>query len=169
MYSCWPPHMANQNQDDQLEHTYSSYVMIRDVTLKTCQRQWMIGRHGEREREGQGYPCWPHDMMMMIFQTVDESVLLYWSTNWTLSKCMERKLAGNFTRMLRSGLNKFWKQNPIKPLLYSHLPHSKLDMGKYRRTHKHRFFFFFEDSNLTVSADQQGFTYINSVQTLDAV
>ena len=35
----WTLHMANQNQDDQLEHTYSSYVMIRDVTLKTCQRR----------------------------------------------------------------------------------------------------------------------------------
>ena len=48
MYSCGHPHMANQKQDDQLEHTYSSYVMIRDVTLKTCQRWWMIGRRGER-------------------------------------------------------------------------------------------------------------------------
>ena len=48
MYSYGPPHMANQKQDGQLEHTYSSYVMIRNVTLKTCQRQWMIGRRRER-------------------------------------------------------------------------------------------------------------------------
>ena len=48
MCSCGPPHMANQKQDDQLEHSYSSYVMIRDVTPKTCRRQWMIGRRGER-------------------------------------------------------------------------------------------------------------------------
>ena len=48
MYSCGPLHMAIQKQDDQLEHTSSSYVMIRDVTLKTCQRRWMIGRRGER-------------------------------------------------------------------------------------------------------------------------
>ena len=41
----WTP---KQNQDDQLKHTYSSYVRIRDVTLKTCQRQWMIGRSGEK-------------------------------------------------------------------------------------------------------------------------
>ena len=44
----WTPHMANQKQVDQLEHTYSSYVMIRDVTLKTCRKRWMIGRRGER-------------------------------------------------------------------------------------------------------------------------
>ena len=35
----WTPHMAKQKQDDQLEHTYGSYVRIRDVALKTCQRR----------------------------------------------------------------------------------------------------------------------------------
>ena len=48
MYSYGPPHMAEQKQDDQLEHTYSSYVRIRDVALNTCQRRWTIGRSGER-------------------------------------------------------------------------------------------------------------------------
>ena len=48
MYFYGPPHMAKQKQDDQLEHTYSSYVRIRDVTLKTCQKRWMKGRSGER-------------------------------------------------------------------------------------------------------------------------
>ena len=48
MYSYGPPHMAEQEQDDQLEHTYSSSVRIRDVALKTCQRRWTIGRSGER-------------------------------------------------------------------------------------------------------------------------
>ena len=46
MYSYGPPHMAKQKQDDQLEHTYSSYVRIRDVALNTCQKRWMIGRSG---------------------------------------------------------------------------------------------------------------------------
>ena len=37
MYSCGPPHMAGQKQDDQHEHTFSSYVTRRDVAMKTCQ------------------------------------------------------------------------------------------------------------------------------------
>ena len=41
-------HMTEQKQDDQLEHTYSSYMRIRDVALKTCQRRWTIGRSVER-------------------------------------------------------------------------------------------------------------------------
>ena len=48
MYSYGPPHMAVQKQDDQLELTYSNYVRTQDVTLKTCQRRWMIGRSGKR-------------------------------------------------------------------------------------------------------------------------
>ena len=48
MYSYGPPHMAKQKRDDLLEHTYSSYVRIRDVALKTCHRRWTIVRSGER-------------------------------------------------------------------------------------------------------------------------
>ena len=40
--------MAKQKQDDQLEHTYNSYVKIRDVAPETCQKRWIIGRSGER-------------------------------------------------------------------------------------------------------------------------
>ena len=56
----WTPHMAGQKQDDQLEHTYSSYVRIRDVALKTCQRRWTIGRSGERG-SGISMPAAQHD------------------------------------------------------------------------------------------------------------
>ena len=48
MNSHGPPHMAVQKQDDQHEHTFSSYVRIRDVVLKTYLGRWTIGRSGER-------------------------------------------------------------------------------------------------------------------------
>ena len=48
MYSYGPPHMADQKQDDQLEHIYSSYVRIRYEALKTCQGRWTIGKSGEK-------------------------------------------------------------------------------------------------------------------------
>ena len=37
-----------KKQDDQHEHTSSSYVRIQSVALKTCRRRWTIGRSGER-------------------------------------------------------------------------------------------------------------------------
>ena len=39
MYSYGPPLMTEKKQDDQLEHTYSSYVKIRDVVQKTRRRR----------------------------------------------------------------------------------------------------------------------------------
>ena len=45
---CGPLHMDEQNQDDQPEPTYSSSVPIQDVVLKTCQKQWTIGRGSKR-------------------------------------------------------------------------------------------------------------------------
>ena len=48
MYSYGPPYMAGQKQDDLLEHRFSSYLRIRDVALKTCQKRWTIARSGER-------------------------------------------------------------------------------------------------------------------------
>ena len=40
--------MDVEKQDDQPECTFSSSVSIRDVALKTCRKQWTIGRGGER-------------------------------------------------------------------------------------------------------------------------
>ena len=40
--------MGAQKQDDQLERTFSSYVRIQVVVLKTYLRRWTIGRSGER-------------------------------------------------------------------------------------------------------------------------
>ena len=48
MYSYGSPHMAAQKQDDQLERTFSSYVRIQDVVLKTYLGWWTIGRSGRR-------------------------------------------------------------------------------------------------------------------------
>ena len=50
------------------------------------------------------------------------SILLYGCTTWTLTKRMEKKLHGNYTRMLRAILNKSWRQNLTKQQLYGHLP-----------------------------------------------
>ena len=40
--------MSAQKQDNQHEHTFSNYVRIQDVVLKTYLERWTIGRSGER-------------------------------------------------------------------------------------------------------------------------
>ena len=48
IYSSRLLHMDDQRQDDQLEHRYSSSVLIWDIALKTCWKQWTIEKGGER-------------------------------------------------------------------------------------------------------------------------
>ena len=50
------------------------------------------------------------------------SILLYGCTTWTLTKRLEKKLDGNYTRMLRAILNKSSRQHPTRYQLYGHLP-----------------------------------------------
>ena len=57
-----------------------------------------------------------------FFQATVVSILLYGCTTWTLTKCMEKKLDGNCSRMLQVILNKSWKWHPRKQLLHNHLP-----------------------------------------------
>ena len=57
-----------------------------------------------------------------FFQAAVVSILLYGGTTWTLTKRLEKKLDGNYTRMLRAILNKSWQQHPTKHQLYGHLP-----------------------------------------------
>ena len=61
MYSGGPLHMDEQRQDDQLEHTYSSSVPIRDGFLKTCRKQRTIRMGGEirvRDIRADGATWW---------------------------------------------------------------------------------------------------------------
>ena len=51
-------------------------------------------------------------MKRSFFQAAVVSILLYGCTTWTLTKRLEKKLDGNYTRMLRVVLNKSWRQHP---------------------------------------------------------
>ena len=61
-------------------------------------------------------------MKCSFFQAVVVSILLYGCTTWTLTKRLERKLDGNYTRMLRAVLNKSWRQHLTRHQLYRHSP-----------------------------------------------
>ena len=61
-------------------------------------------------------------------------VLLYGCTTWILTKCMEKKLDSNYTRMLQAILNKFWRHHPTKQQLYGHLlPITKTNQSRQTR------------------------------------
>ena len=63
---------------------------------------------------------WKSDLTNKIkhsfFQAAVVLILLYGCTTWVLTKRMELKLNGNYTRMLQAILNKSWRQYPTKHL-----------------------------------------------------
>ena len=61
-------------------------------------------------------------MKRSFFQAAVVSILLYGCTTWTLTKRLEKKLDGNYVRMLRAILNKSWQQHPTRRQPYGHLP-----------------------------------------------
>ena len=89
MYSYGPPHMAEQKQDDQHEHTFNNYVRIRDVVEKTCQMRWTIGKSGER---GSGISVLParhddDDVISIIGGSSISSFLVTWSLPKSSLRC----------------------------------------------------------------------------------
>ena len=56
-----------------------------------------------------------------FFQAVIVSILLYGCTTWTLTKRLQKKLDGNYARVLRAILNEPWRQRPTRHQLYGHL------------------------------------------------
>ena len=62
-------------------------------------------------------------MKCSFFQAAVVSILLYGCTTWTLTKRLEKKLDGNYTRMLRAILIKSWRQHPTGHHLTRHAGH----------------------------------------------
>ena len=61
-------------------------------------------------------------MKRISFHAAIVSILLYGCTTWTLTKRLEKKLDGNYTRMLWAILKKSWRQHSTKQQLYGLLP-----------------------------------------------
>ena len=65
-------------------------------------------------------------MKRSFFQAAVASILLYECTTWTLTKRLEKKLDGNYTRMHKNAASNLepesWRQHPTRQQLYGHQP-----------------------------------------------
>ena len=114
-----------------------------------------------------------------FFQALTMSVLLYNRTTSTLTKCSEKKLDGDYTRMLHALLNKSWKLQPRKQQLYTHLlPISLANQVRTRRHAGHCWksvnkllsnIFLWTPTHGHTSVGRAAKTYISSVQTLNTM
>ena len=106
------------------------YVYIVDETLLPKHRhinpEWHQHATSKSMNSHRLLVIWKSNLTDKIkrsfFQAAVVSILLYGFTTWTLTKRMEKKLDGNYTRMLRAVLNKSWSQHATKEQLYGQLP-----------------------------------------------
>ena len=64
-------------------------------------------------------------LLMLNWIIWNRTAFWHWNVftlNWIVTYILEKKLDGNYTRMLRAILNKSWWQHPTRHLLYGHLP-----------------------------------------------
>ena len=62
------------------------------------------------------------NMKIQLFQSLVLSILLYGAETWTLTKTLQKKLDGVFTRMLRKTLGLTWEDKVPNTELYGNLP-----------------------------------------------
>ena len=62
------------------------------------------------------------EFKLKIFKAAIEPILLYGSETWTLSKKLEKRLDGTYTRLLMRVQNLSWRQHPTKYQIYGNTP-----------------------------------------------
>ena len=60
-------------------------------------------------------------MKRNFFRETVESVLIYGSVRWTLTKALEKRINENYTRMLNI-LNRYLKDHPNNKEIYGNIP-----------------------------------------------
>ena len=71
-------------------------------------------------------------MKERLFLATVESVLLYGSETWTLTRTMEKQLDGCYTRLLRMAMGVSWKDHVTNEELYGSLPLVSLKIQERR-------------------------------------
>ena len=93
---------------------------------KLCLINRKIYRHATNKCMDRLSVIWKSDltdkMKCSFFQSAVVSILLYGYTTWTLTKWMEKKVEGNYNKMLRAILNKSWMQHTTNQQVYGQLP-----------------------------------------------
>jgi len=64
----------------------------------------------------------PRRLKINFFRATVESILLYGSKTWTMTKELNKELDGTYTCLLRHTLNINWRQNIMNEELYADLP-----------------------------------------------
>ena len=73
----WTPSHGRAKAGRPARTSYSSSVLIRDVALRTCRKQWTIGRGGERGSEISVLMVHHHDDIYIYIYICSKRVCMY--------------------------------------------------------------------------------------------
>ena len=73
-----------------------------------------------------------NNLKIKTFRVTVEPILLYGYETWTLSRKLEKRLDGTYTRLLMRAQNLSWKRHPTISEIYNQLPRVSC-LVKYRR------------------------------------
>ena len=74
----------------------------------------------------------PRKLKLNFFHACVESILLYGSETWTITKDLEQRIDGCYTRLLRRAQNIRWQNHPTNALVYQGLPKLSIKIKKRR-------------------------------------
>ena len=110
--------------DNAHKTEYMSYNQTGDIStlegtpLKLVDKFTYLGssvESTEKDIETRLAKAWTAiNRLSIIWKSDLTDKLLYGCTTWTLTKRLEKKLDGNYTRMLHAILNKSWRQHPTR-------------------------------------------------------
>ena len=63
----------------------------------------------------------PDNLKRNFLRAAVETVFFYGSVSWTLTTHLEKKIDGAYARMLRTALNRSWKDHTTNVELYGHI------------------------------------------------
>ena len=100
----YPPTHTKEANKANLKHNLFKFMTEKDINTRLV-KAWTANDSLS--------VIWKSDLTDKIKRSFSQaavvSILLYGCTTWTLTKCMEKKLDGNYTRKLQAILNKsYW-------------------------------------------------------------
>ena len=105
-----------------------SWACSKSVDIKVCKALAWQSLHKMRNIWKNN---WANRLKLHLFRATVETILLYGSTSWSLTKREEQQLDGTYTRMLRMVYNINWSEKITNRELYGEL--EKLSEGIRRR------------------------------------
>ena len=112
--------MAAQKQDDRLERTFSSYVRIQAVVLKTYLGRWTIGRIGERGSGISVLPARYYDDDIYIYIYI--YLLIYYLPAFTVTRkkkppgTRDKNMSNHHPGKKYHRTKRKKKANPVRPV-----------------------------------------------------